>query len=90
MRIILRLLIYLSIPCYSAKCQEKSISLKKITAEDGLADSRVTCIIRDQLGFMWIGTKDGLCRYDGRDFYVFRNRANDTTSLCSNNITCLA
>lgn len=71
-------------------CQDKIISFRHLTAEDGLSDNRVTCMLRDKLGFMWFGTKDGLSRYDGRDFYVFRNRANDTTSLCSNSITCLA
>ena len=74
----------------TARSQEKTISFKQITSEDGLSDNRVTCMVRDPMGFMWIGTKDGLNRYDGRDFYVFRNRVNDSTSLCSNNITCLA
>jgi ligand-binding sensor domain-containing protein len=73
----------------TAKGQDKTISFKQITSEDGLSDNRVTCMVRDPIGFMWFGTKDGLNRYDGRDFYVFRNRVNDSTSLCSNNITCL-
>jgi ligand-binding sensor domain-containing protein/two-component sensor histidine kinase len=75
---------------YNGSSQDKTISFRHLTAEDGLSDNRVTCMLRDKLGFMWFGTKDGLSRYDGRDFYVFRNRVNDSTSLCSNNITCLA
>jgi signal transduction histidine kinase/ligand-binding sensor domain-containing protein len=71
------------------RSQEKTIPFKQITSADGLSDNRVTCMVRDPMGFMWIGTKDGLCRYDGRDFYVFRNRVNDSTSVSSNNITCL-
>ncbi len=74
----------------SVNGQEKTISFRHLTAENGLSDNRVTCMLRDQQGFMWFGTKDGLSRYDGRDFYVFRNRVNDSASLCSNNITCLA
>jgi ligand-binding sensor domain-containing protein/two-component sensor histidine kinase len=69
---------------------DKPIALKHITSEEGLSDNRVTCMLRDENGFMWIGTRDGLNRYDGREFYIFRNIANDTASLCSNNITCLA
>lgn len=75
---------------YNGNSQDKTISFRHLTAEDGLSDNRVTCMLRDKHGFMWFGTKDGLSRYDGRDFYVFRNRVNDSTSLCSNNITCLA
>ncbi|MEP7265821.1 MAG: two-component regulator propeller domain-containing protein, partial [Bacteroidota bacterium] len=60
-----------------------------ITSEDGLSDNQVTCVLRDKSGFMWIGTKDGLNRYDGREFYTFRHFENDSTSLCGNNISCL-
>ena len=46
-------------------------------------------MIRDKQGFIWIGTKDGLNRYDGKEFYIFKNITNDSTSVCSNNISCL-
>ncbi len=72
-----------------ALAQEKTIVLNHLTSEDGLPDNQVTSIVRDKNGFMWFGTRDGLSRYDGHDFYVFRHRENDSTSLCSNNITCL-
>ncbi|HUM47987.1 MAG TPA: two-component regulator propeller domain-containing protein, partial [Chitinophagales bacterium] len=75
---------------YHGSSQDKTTFFRHITAEDGLPDNRVTCMLRDKSGFMWFGTKDGLSRYDGRDFYLFRNRINDSASLCSNSITCLA
>ena len=76
--------------CCQVMAQERSIELKHLTSENGLSDNRVTCILRDKMGFLWVGTKDGLNRFDGRDFHVFRNSVNDSTSLCSNNITSLA
>ncbi|MEO6232397.1 MAG: two-component regulator propeller domain-containing protein [Ferruginibacter sp.] len=47
----------------------------------GLSNNSVRCILRDHKGFMWFGTFDGLNRYDGYSFKVFRNKVNDSTSL---------
>ncbi|MBK7888794.1 MAG: hypothetical protein IPJ86_16360 [Bacteroidetes bacterium] len=69
--------------------QEKSVYLKSYHAVDGLSDNNVTCIVQDKYGFIWIGTKDGLNRFDGKEFQVFRNDPKDSVSLSSNNITCL-
>ncbi|HKR07020.1 MAG TPA: two-component regulator propeller domain-containing protein [Bacteroidia bacterium] len=72
-----------------ASAQEKTIVLKHITTSEGLSDNQVTCMLRDNLGFLWIGTKDGLNRYDGRDFYVYKYNDNDSNSVCGNIISCL-
>jgi len=61
-------------------------SIKYIGIEQGLSNNAVTTIYRDQNGFMWFGTYDGLNRYDGYGFTVFRNRIGDTTSLINNNV----
>jgi ligand-binding sensor domain-containing protein len=45
---------------------------KTITVEDGLSDKRVTCFFKDSKGYMWIGTRNGLNRYDGHSFKIFR------------------
>ena len=73
-----------------AVAQEKILNLKHYSAEQGLSDNQTTSITRDQNGFMWIGTKDGLNRYDGREFHVFKHLSNDTNSICANSITGLA
>lgn len=73
-----------------ALAQQKHIALKRITSQQGLSDNQVTCMLRDKQGFMWIGTKDGLNRFDGRECYVFRHDENNPASLCGNNITTLA
>ena len=48
---------------------------------DGLSQSVVNCILQDQQGFLWIGTQDGLNRYDGYTFKVFTPDPNDPTSI---------
>jgi ligand-binding sensor domain-containing protein/two-component sensor histidine kinase len=70
--------------------QVKTLAVKLITSENGLSDNQVNCVLRDKQGFIWIGTKDGLNRYDGREFYIFKNNINDSNSIVSNNISCLA
>jgi signal transduction histidine kinase/ligand-binding sensor domain-containing protein/DNA-binding response OmpR family regulator len=52
-----------------------------IGINQGLSNNSVRCILRDHKGFMWFGTFDGLNRYDGYSFRVFRNKVNDSTSL---------
>ena len=52
--------------------QTSGISVEYITAQDGLANNKVNCILKDQTGFMWFGTNDGLTRYDGYSLKNFR------------------
>lgn len=61
----------------------------KLTSKDGLSDDRILDIIQDRYGFIWIATTDGLNRYDGYEFLVFKNIPTDSTSISSNLITSL-
>jgi signal transduction histidine kinase/ligand-binding sensor domain-containing protein/DNA-binding response OmpR family regulator len=58
--------------------------------DEGLSNNAVISIFQDHNGFMWFGTFDGLNRYDGYSFKVFRNVLSDTTSLKSNYIRVIA
>jgi ligand-binding sensor domain-containing protein len=58
--------------------------------EQGLSNNAVTSIFQDHDGFMWFGTFDGLNRYDGYGFKVFRNNFNDSTSLNDNHVRIIA
>ena len=57
---------------------------KRIILQKGLSQSRILSILEDERGFMWFGTADGLNRYDGYTFKIFRNIFNDSTSLPNN------
>jgi ligand-binding sensor domain-containing protein/signal transduction histidine kinase len=55
-----------------------------LTTNDGLSQSNVTEILQDRRGFMWFATRDGLNRYDGNAFIVYKHNPNDPGSLSSN------
>ena len=57
-----------------------------LTVADGLPSSHVYKIVEDHRGFVWIGTRDGLARYDGAAFRVWRHDAADPASLASNDV----
>src|SRR5271157_755506 len=57
-----------------------------LTTNDGLSQSAVTAILQDRRGFMWFATRDGLNRYDGNAFVVYKNKADDPESLSANRI----
>ncbi|HSC55516.1 MAG TPA: two-component regulator propeller domain-containing protein [Phnomibacter sp.] len=57
--------------------------------ENGLSNNASVCCAQDKQGFIWIGTKDGLNRFDGYSFKVFRNNPADSNSIGSNFIHAL-
>ena len=65
------------------------IAFERIDSRSGLSHSTVTALLQDKRGFLWVGTVDGLNRYDGYEFVVYRNAPSDTTSLSGNNVTAL-
>ncbi|WP_184542267.1 hybrid sensor histidine kinase/response regulator transcription factor [Mucilaginibacter sp. FT3.2] len=63
--------------------------IRYLGIENGLSNNAVTCIYQDTYGFMWMGTYDGLNRYDSDKFKIFRNIWGDPKSLVYNHITAL-
>lgn len=59
---------------------------KNLTINDGLSQSSITTILQDEVGTLWLGTQDGLNRYDGQQIEVFTS--DDTPGLASSYIFC--
>ncbi|MEJ5265171.1 MAG: two-component regulator propeller domain-containing protein [Bacteroidales bacterium] len=73
----------------SLKGQNDYFLFHQLTLEHGLSNNSVTCIFKDSRGFIWIGTIDGLNRYDGYNFVIFRHSNNDTNSISDNFISTI-
>lgn len=66
-----------------------NINFRNIANEDGLSQSTVETIIQDRKGYIWIGTNDGLNKYNGYDFKVYRHDEKDINSIANNYIVDL-
>ncbi|EEH99206.1 two-component regulator propeller domain-containing protein [Clostridium tertium] len=69
---------------------DKNINFKRITVEDGLSQTSVEYLFQDSKGYMWIGTIDGLNRYNGSRFEVFRYSKDKPNSISGNYISAIA
>ena len=69
--------------------QKQDLKSEQIGINEGLSQSTVRCIFQDKKGFMWFGTKDGLNRYDGYKFVVFKKVQQNPNSLSSNDIKAI-
>lgn len=67
----------------------QSYYFRHYQVEQGLSNNTVFCTAQDKRGFFWLGTKDGLNRFDGYSFKVFRNDPDDSTTIGDNFIRSL-
>jgi PAS domain S-box-containing protein len=74
----------------AARAQTSAPAFERISVDDGLSQSYVTALAQDHQGFVWVGTHDGLNRYDGYGFTTYRFRPNDPETLSDNRVTALA
>jgi len=81
--LILYIFFSLSSLCFS---QTKTYQFTHLSSADGLSQSSAIAIEQDDLGQMWIGTRDGLNKYDGTKFTVFRNEIDNPNSISNNDI----
>lgn len=77
------ILLLFSPPVYS---QQGALKFEHISLEQGLSQNTITSIIQDSDGFIWFGTLDGLNRYDGYDFKVYKHIPADSNSLSASTI----
>ena len=76
-------------PGPDARDGQFAVTFRHLTPEQGLPNQQVFAVTQDALGFVWIGTADGLVRYDGVDVRVFRHSA-DSSSVVGNEVLALA
>jgi signal transduction histidine kinase/CheY-like chemotaxis protein/ligand-binding sensor domain-containing protein len=69
--------------------QNRQLKFSHLDRDKGLSQSNVLTVLQDKRGFMWFATRDGLNKYDGYQFTVYKNNTEDPESLSNNYITHL-
>ncbi|WP_051260981.1 hybrid sensor histidine kinase/response regulator [Desulfovibrio inopinatus] len=67
----------------------RTLQFQHLTIEDGLSQSSAMKLVMDKTGFLWVGTYDGLNRYDGIGFHVYRSEYGNIQSISDVNIRAL-
>ncbi len=75
---------------FTGLAQQQDIKFDHLDINSGLSQNHVMCILQDSRGFMWFGTRDGLNKYDGYKFTVYKNDPKDSTSISNNFISAIA
>ncbi|MGC4234863.1 MAG: two-component regulator propeller domain-containing protein [Niabella sp.] len=82
------LLVIYFLCCFPVVGSGQSFYFRHYGVEDGLSNNSVINIVQDRLGFMWFGTSDGLNKFDGNNFKIYRNTG-EAGSIGSNSIYSL-
>lgn len=69
--------------------QKQDIHFKHLTTDNGFSQGQVRCILQDSYGFIWIGTDNGLSRYDGQNFVVYKHNPLNKHSISISDIRCI-
>ena len=83
---VLSVLVFKSLPIFPQTANDTFISY---TTKQGLSSNITKCVLKDSKGFMWIGTKEGLSRFDGYGFKKFYSLKGDPNTLSDNNVSCI-
>jgi ligand-binding sensor domain-containing protein/DNA-binding CsgD family transcriptional regulator len=65
------------------------LNFQNISIEDGLSQNTITCILQDRRNFMWFGSEEGLNRYDGIRFKIYRYNRSGRNCLSHDRISCM-
>ncbi len=86
----IKVIVFLVYTFFSCYAQDGYMQFYYLGIEDGLSQSVINCIRQDKYGFVWIGTDDGLNKFDGYEFTVFKHAPNDTNQLINNKINTIS
>ncbi|MCP4601187.1 MAG: hypothetical protein GY847_11800 [Proteobacteria bacterium] len=76
-------------PTFGGMAKGQRLRFEHVSLEQGLSQSTVFCILQDSQGFIWFGTEDGLNKYDGYTFTVYKHDPEDSNSLSGNRIQAI-
>lgn len=76
--------------CAGAAAEPVLYSLQRYGLDEGLSQNSVTSLVEDDLGFLWIGTQEGLNRFDGHQFKVYRRLAQAEDGVATSSVNALA
>src|ERR1700744_337986 len=85
---ILLLLLSVFTGIHLSRAQDR-IKFKHLGINEGLSQNSVFCMLQDHTGLIWIGTEDGLNKYDGYEFTVYKHKNEDKTSLSHSQVNAL-
>jgi signal transduction histidine kinase/ligand-binding sensor domain-containing protein/DNA-binding response OmpR family regulator len=71
---------------FFATAQKPDINFTSLSTKDGLSSNTVNAILKDRQGLIWFGTEDGLDKFDGTNFTIYRHKQGDSTTLQANEI----
>src|SRR5436190_10670941 len=81
------LLLLLQAGCIAINGQQQNLRFEHLDINSGLSQNHIMCILQDSRGFIWLGSRDGLNRYDGYQFTIYKNDPKDPASISNNFIT---
>jgi len=73
----------------STRAQTNQVKFHNLNSEQGLSQATARCIYQDSKGFLWVGTQDGLNKYDGYTFTIYRHDQADQNSLSNNSVSAI-
>ncbi len=89
MKIKIKILFILLFFVSNLAAQNNTLTVKKFGIKEGLSQNHVNCVMQDRSGIIWIGTQDGLNKYNGYEFETYRYNSTNFNSLSSNYINCI-
>jgi signal transduction histidine kinase/ligand-binding sensor domain-containing protein/DNA-binding response OmpR family regulator len=80
---------YISVLSFPAFAQQQKVNFTSLKTKDGLSSNTVNAILKDRFGLMWFATEDGLNKFDGTNFTVYKHKSDDPSGIQANDIRAL-
>jgi signal transduction histidine kinase/ligand-binding sensor domain-containing protein/CheY-like chemotaxis protein len=88
--LLISFLLLLAASLFQTPVAARNVQFERISTKQGLSQANVTAMVQDHRGYVWIGTQEGLNRYDGYKFETFEHDERDTRSLSNDWVWSLA